>query len=244
MTTYSLSAEEYILSLLLINETAAAIAVKEEAFPEASEQEMDVRLDSAVNGLLSKRLLNLQDENQELNENFRQYLSQLFKASRAVKFQVLDGDSLKIVSLYLGETMEVQVMEYNARTHTFFPISGLSELKDVIDFQDKDDDESFILPEPIFDQLIQQLLSKGNVPDDFAYTDRLPTEFLETLLDKGGRLNSMYDFVFDASRNVRSLESYLYVSRKDKTWVIEQNGNELIFRTRPLQKAINVITNE
>ncbi|GED17063.1 hypothetical protein AMI01nite_50540 [Aneurinibacillus migulanus] len=54
----------------------------------------------------------------------------------------------------------------------------------------------------------------------------------------------MYDFVFDASRNVRSLESYLYVSRKDKTWVIEQNGNELIFRTRPLQKAINVITNE
>ncbi|KIV58140.1 hypothetical protein TS65_07375 [Aneurinibacillus migulanus] len=72
----------------------------------------------------------------------------------------------------------------------------------------------------------------------------MPAEFLETLLDKGGRLNSMYDFVFDASRNVRSLESYLYVSRKDKTWVIEQNGNELIFRTRPLQKAINVITNE
>lgn len=102
--------------------------------------------------------------------------------------------------------------------------------------EDSDDDESFILPEPIFDQLIQQLLSKGNVPDDFAYTDRLPAEFLETLLDKGGRLNSMYDFVFDASRNVRSLESYLYVSRKDKTWVI--------FRTRPLQKAINVITNE
>ncbi|WP_047150454.1 hypothetical protein [Aneurinibacillus tyrosinisolvens] len=243
MTAYCLSAEEYILSLLLIGETTAAVAIKEEAFPDASEEEMSVRFDSGMNGLMSKGLLDIKGENQEVEENLRVYLSRLSKASRMVKFQVLDGEMVKTVSLFLGETRDIHVMEYNARVHTFFPVSDLAKVAELIGYRESTKDEFFIVAEPAFDQLVQQLLASGRLPEHHPGIAQMPDDFLTALVEKGGRLNSIYDFEFDEGGRIRSAESYLYLTGSDKTWFIEQRENQLVFQTKPLQTIINANIN-
>ncbi|MBD7937560.1 hypothetical protein H9655_11050 [Cytobacillus sp. Sa5YUA1] len=62
---YTLTAEEYILSLFLLNGAEVAHSIKEEVFGEISEKELETRLDSATSGLISKGLLTFENQQEE-----------------------------------------------------------------------------------------------------------------------------------------------------------------------------------
>ncbi len=239
MVTYNLSAEEYILSLLLIDRTTAAVAIQEEAFAEASEEEMDVRLDSGLNGLLSKKLLEMDNESYKLDQHFQEYLFKMSKVSRTIKFQVAEGKSVKIVSLFLGEQVDVQIMENNSRVHTFFTLYDLSKVNNLIDFFDNTDEKSFTMSEPKFDQFISRLLS-GSEEFNPEFSNDVPQEFVDALVKNKGQLNSIFDFQFDNDGNVNSLESYLYLTEKNKTWSIKQKDNLLVVFVKPLNQVLKL----
>lgn len=238
MTTYILSAEEYLLSLLLTDQTAAAVAIQEEAFPEASEEEMDVRFDSGLNGLLSKRLIDIKGDDHELDADFKAYLTGISEASRAIKFQVADGSHMKTVSLFLGNQMDVQVMEYNARVHSFFPIEDLSVIHNMVDFLDHDEETGFTIPERQFDPFISQFFSDGNSSEVQKLSGKVPGAFVDAVVKKQGRLNSIFDFKFDSNGNMQNMESYLYITGHDKTWFIEQDDQILTVRVKPLNQIL------
>ncbi|PFG15054.1 hypothetical protein [Bacillus sp. es.036] len=54
--SYTLSMEEYILSLLLMDGDQIAASIKDDVFENISDRDLENRLDSATNGLLSRGL--------------------------------------------------------------------------------------------------------------------------------------------------------------------------------------------
>lgn len=239
MTEYALSAEEYILSLLLVDQSTAAVAIQEEAFPNASEEEVDARLDSGLSGLLSKKLLEMKDESYKLDQHFQEYLLRMSKVLRMVKFQVAEGESNKTVSLFPGEQMYIQIMEHNSRVNTFFSLNDLASFNNLVDFTDVEEKITFTIPEPKFDQFISRLLS-GSEEFSPEFSNDVPQEFVNALVKNKGQLNSIFDFQFDNDGNVNSLESYLYLTEKNKTWSIKQKDNLLVVFVKPLNQVLKL----
>lgn len=86
--TYTLTAEEYILSLLLLDGAEVAASIKDEVFGDISDQLLECRLDSATSGLISKGLLKVDGNQDTVDEEFRKFLMGLTNVKRVIRCQL------------------------------------------------------------------------------------------------------------------------------------------------------------
>lgn len=224
---YSLSVEEYILALTLIGAEDAAFSIKEEILPNISEQDLESRLDSATNGLLAQNLLTIDGDQEIVDSGLKNFLMSLVNTPRVVRCQIADGSSLITASVFCGESYKVQQTQYQDRVFRFFdsvPSEHLSKHLDIASIHDSTN--KLLVSEEIFDLVIDSLLDEKNLSAEVKQL--FPTDFLNALVKKEGRLNTLYDYKFK-NDNV-TVNTLLYITDDEKTWSIEQSNDSILIK--------------
>lgn len=223
---YSLTAEELILSLVLIGGADAAFSFKEEAFGEITNEVMDVYLDSAVHGLISKGLMEITEEGEKLEVEFEKYLLLLKEAPRVLRCQIMKEEDMHVAAVYCHHTAIVQYSTHQSRVHTFTK-KNVSKIFNLMDISNEDhSDEPFSLEELEFEQVIDTLLEGKELSRQ--QENLFSPLFLEALQSKKGKLNSLFDYKLN--KNDMKVDSFLYITHEKRTWRIEQAGSRLFIR--------------
>ncbi|MCA0991418.1 hypothetical protein [Pseudalkalibacillus hwajinpoensis] len=221
--SYTLSAEEYILSLLLIDGVQAAASIKEEVFEDISDQELETRLDSATNGLLSKGLLTIDKNEENVDEAFENFLMKLTNTPRVIRCQIATDTAMLTTSLFCNDDYTVQQSLYDNRVVKLFPENNEKKLSQLMDLSDvKVNLEPFSIKEPLFEKVIDKLLANKELTSEES--NLFPPEFLQVLKQKQGKLNALYDYYLDEQVMIGSL---LYITGNGQTWSIESEGEIL-----------------
>ncbi|KMJ57619.1 hypothetical protein AB685_16620 [Bacillus sp. LL01] len=221
--TYVLTAEEYILSLLLLDGAEVASSIKDEVFGNISDQELECRLDSATSGLISKGLLTV-DRNQEtVDEQFRKFLMGLTNVKRVIRCQIATDEGASTVSLFCNEEFTVQQSLYDNRIFKLFVESDEQKLSKLMDISPtKVEGEAFSLKESQFEKVVDKLLAGMELTAEES--GLFDPQFLEVLVAKKGKLNSLYDYHLGEQVAIGAL---LYITSGGRTWFIESNGDNL-----------------
>ncbi|PFG15060.1 hypothetical protein [Bacillus sp. es.036] len=221
--SYTLSAEEYILSLLLIDGVQAAASIKDEVFEDISDQELETRLDSATNGLLSKGLLTIDENEESVDEAFEKFLMKLTNTPRVIRCQIATDSAMLTTSLFCNDPYTVQQSLYDNRIVKLFPENNEKALSELMDLSDvKVNHEPFSIKEPLFEKVIDKLLANKELTSEES--DLFPPAFLQILKEKQGKLNALYDYYLEEQVMIGSL---LYITGNKQTWSIESEGEIL-----------------
>ena len=222
--SYILTAEEFILSLLLIDGAAAASSIKDEVFGEISEKELECRLDSATSGLLTKNLLSIQHDQEALNDNFQQFLLGLTNVPRVLRCQIATDTGLITTSLYCGTDYTIQQSLYDNRVYKLFKEENEREITRYMDMAYSNmNGKSFTIKEEVFENVIDKLLQNKELTQEESA--QFAPEFLRILKGKQGKLNSLYDYRLGHEQI--AIGSFLYITDANQTWMIENNGEIL-----------------
>ncbi|MDP4553426.1 hypothetical protein Q9251_21460 [Alkalihalobacillus macyae] len=221
--SYALSTEEYILSLLLMNGVQAAASIKDEVFGDISDSELEYRLDSATNGLLSKGLLTIDQNEENLDEQFERFLLNLTNTPRVIRCQIAADSEIITTSLFCNDDYTVQQSLYDNRIFKLFTEDNEKSLSSLMDISDlKVDHEPFSIKEPLFEKVVDKLLENKELTNEES--DLFPPAFLKILKEKQGKLNSLYDYHLKQQIVIGSL---LYITSNEQTWSIESEGEIL-----------------
>jgi len=216
---YSLTAEEYILALVIIGGDEAALSVQQEAFGAVSKEEMEYRLDSAMNGLLSKNLISINTGKEKLQSDFEHFLMGLTNTPRVIRCQINDQDELIGVSVFLNKVKTVQKSLYNSRVHHMFEEDNEQALSELLNISFITKEQShFVIEESDFEELIDQLLNGQQINNELL--QNLDTDFVETLKSKNGKLDTIVDYNLNQSRV--QISSSLYISGREQTWLLQE----------------------
>lgn len=222
--TYTLTAEEYILSLLLLDGAEVAASIKDEVFGDISDQLLECRLDSATSGLISKGLFSVDGNQEKVDEQFREFVMGLTNVKRVVRCQVATDEGASTVSLFCGEDFTVQQSLYDNRIFKLFGESDEQKLSRLMDLSmNRMDGEAFTVKEPQFEKVVDKLLAGRELTKD--ETNLFNPQFLNVLVAKKGKLNSLYDYRLGEQVAFGAL---LYISNGEQTWIIENNEDNLI----------------
>ncbi|SFC27292.1 hypothetical protein SAMN05443252_102501 [Bacillus sp. OV322] len=221
---YALSVEEYILALTLVGAEEAAFSIKEEIFADISEQELEARLDSATNGLLAKNLLLIDGEEEIVDHEFKTFLLSLLNTPRVVRCQIADGTSLITASAFCGDTYKIQQTFYQDRVFRFWDNVPIDQLGTYLHLTDRGESNSELLvSEPLFDGVIDSLLEGKMLSDEDK--DLFPSDFLAALINKEGRLNTLFDYQFKSDKV--TVTTQLYITDNGQSWSIEQDKDSI-----------------
>jgi hypothetical protein len=222
--TYTLTAEEYILSLLLLDGAEVAASIKDEVFGDISDQLLECRLDSATSGLISKGLFFVDGNQEKVDEQFREFVMGLTNVKRVVRCQVATDEGASTVSLFCGEDFTVQQSLYDNRIFKLFGESDEQKLSRLMDLSmNRMDGEAFTVKEPQFEKVVDKLLAGRDLTAEES--SLFDSQFLDVLVTKKGKLNSLYDYRLGEQVAIGAL---LYISNGEQTWFIENNEDNLI----------------
>ncbi|MDQ0219761.1 hypothetical protein ELQ35_20590 [Peribacillus cavernae] len=223
--SYSLTAEELILSLILVGGAEAAYSIKEETFGEISEDELEHRLDSATNGLLSKDLLTIQQNQEILETEFQQFLLQLTKTPRVLRCQIATDEGMTNTSLYCGVDFTVQQSTYNNRVHKLFKEVSDSKICGLMDLSHSNKHaEAFTIEESLFEIIIDKLLHNTELTE--ADIVHYPSDFIHALKERHGKLNTLFDYKLTEDKV--GIDTFLYVTDAEQTWIIQEDNDQTL----------------
>ena len=221
--SYVLSAEEYILSLLLLEGVQAAASIKDEVFGDISDRELESRLDSATNGLLSKGLLTIDENEESVDEGFEKFLMKLTNTPRVIRCQIATDSEMITTSLFCNDDYTIQQSLYDNRIFKLFTENNEKSLSEHMDLSDvKVNHEPFSIKETLFEKVVDKLLENKDLISDES--DLFPPAFLKILKEKQGKLNSLYDYHLEQEIIIGTL---LYITGNKQTWAIESQGEIL-----------------
>ncbi|WP_404431061.1 hypothetical protein [Sutcliffiella horikoshii] len=221
--TYTLTAEEYILSLLLLDGAEVAASIKDEVFGDISDQLLECRLDSATSGLVSKGLLSVDRNQEKVDEQFREFLMGLTNVKRVIRCQIATDEGASTVSLFCNEEFTVQQSLYDNRVFKLFGESDEQKLSQLMDLSfNRVEGQAFSVKEPQFEKVVDKLLRGMELTAEES--SLFDPEFLDVLVAKKGMLNSLYDYRLGEQVAIGAL---LYVSSGKQTWIIENNEDNL-----------------
>ncbi|WP_404448243.1 hypothetical protein LG307_03665 [Sutcliffiella horikoshii] len=221
--TYTLTAEEYILSLLLLDGAEVAASIKDEVFGDISDQLLECRLDSATSGLISKGLLSVDRNQEKVDEQFREFLMGLTNVKRVIRCQIATDEGASTVSLFCNEEFTVQQSLYDNRVFKLFGENNELKLSQLTDMSlSRVGGEAFFMKEPQFEKVVDKLLRGMELTADEV--GMFNPQFLDVLVAKKGMLNSLYDYRLGEQVAIGAL---LYVSNGEQTWIIESNEDNL-----------------
>lgn len=222
--TYTLTAEEYILSLLLLDGAEVAASIKDEVFGNISDQLLECRLDSATSGLISKGLLTVDGHQDTVDEEFRKFLMGLTNVKRVIRCQLATEGGASTVSLFCHDEFTVQQSLYDNRVFKLFKENGEEKLSKLIDMSStKVNGKQFTLKESQFEPVVDKLLAGIELTKDES--DLFDPDFLRVLVANKGKLNSLYDYHLGEQVMIGAL---LYVTDGEQTWFIENNEDVLV----------------
>ncbi|MGN1402433.1 MAG: hypothetical protein ACI4XL_13140 [Bacillus sp. (in: firmicutes)] len=229
---YNLTAEELILSLVLINGTEVAYAFKEEAFGNTPEEVMDVYLDSASYGLISKGLLELNEAGEKVEPRFKAFLESLKGVPRVIRATLAQDEDVQHISVYCGASAyTIQKSTYQSRVHEFTHVEGRSQILDQMDIHlDAHEDGPFYVEEPIFEEVVDRLMAGEPLTNE--QENHFSRNFLLALKQKMGKVSTLFDYQLDGNIH---MDSYLYVTHAGLTWWIEQQ--ESLLFVRPIKET-------
>ncbi|MCM3176397.1 hypothetical protein [Cytobacillus horneckiae] len=221
--SYVLTAEEYILSLLLLGGAEAASSIKDEVYGEISESELECRLDCAANGLISKGLLTVEQNQEAVEEQFRDFMMGLTNVERVIRCQIATNAGVTTTSLFCNEAFTVQLALYENRIFKLFKEDSEQKLSELMDLSHSmESGEAFSIKESLFEKVIDKFLGSEELTKEES--EWFTPDFLEALSGKQGKLNSLYDYRLGQQVAIGSL---LYITGKEHTWFIESSGDTL-----------------
>ncbi|TYS58579.1 hypothetical protein FZC74_12295 [Sutcliffiella horikoshii] len=222
--TYTLTAEEYILSLLLLDGAEVAASIKDEVFGDISDQLLECRLDSATSGLISKGLLSVDGSQEKVDEQFQNFLMGLTKVKRIIRGQIATDEGASTVSLFCDKDFTVQQSLYDNRVFKLFGESDEQKLGRLMDLSfNRVEGQAFSVKEPQFEKVVDKLLAGRELTAEES--SLFDPHFLDVLVAKKGKLNSLYDYRLGEQVAIGAL---LYISSGEQTWFIENNEDNLI----------------
>ena len=221
--SYTLTAEEYILSLLLLDGAEVAASIKDEVFGDISDQLLECRLDSATSGLISKGLLSVDGNQEKVDEEFQNFLMGLTKVKRIIRCQIATDEGASTVSLFCDKNFTVQQSFYDNRIFKLFGESDEQKVSRLMDLSlNRVEGQAFSVKESQFEKVVDKLLAGRELTAEESSLFHL--EFLDVLVAKKGMLNSLYDYRLGEQVAIGAL---LYVSSGEQTWIIESNEDNL-----------------
>ena len=221
--SYTLTAEEYILSLLLLDGAEVAASIKDEVFGDISDQLLECRLDSATSGLISKGLLSVDGNQEKVDEEFQNFLMGLTKVKRIIRCQIATDEGASTVSLFCDKNFTVQQSLYDNRIFKLFGESDEQKVSRLMDLSlNRVEGQAFSVKEPQFEKVVDKLLAGRELTVE--ETSLFDSQFLDVLVKKKGKLNSLYDYRLGEQVAIGAL---LYVSSGEQTWIIESNEDTL-----------------
>ncbi|MEK5100681.1 hypothetical protein MKX83_01565 [Cytobacillus sp. FSL M8-0252] len=233
---YTLTAEEYILSLLLLDGAEVAHSIKEEVFGEISEKELETRLDSATSGLISKGLLTFENQQERMDETFKSFMLGLTKVKRVIRCQIASDDGVFSTSLFCHNSFFIQNALYDNRIYHLYEKSDHTDLPALIDLNPYvESGESFSIKEQLFERVIDKLLGNEELANEEI--EQFSPVFFKALQEKKGKLNALYDYHLGQQVSIGSL---LYITYEEESWSIENKGDTLIISPFSFQDLLEV----
>ncbi|PWA06688.1 hypothetical protein DCC39_17295 [Pueribacillus theae] len=241
---HQLSAEELILSFVLIDEYDAAKLLKDEIYEEETEEVFNIRLDSAMNGLLAKDLLIvIDDETAELKEDYVKVLELMLRADKVVRFSLIENEKEAVRAIYFKDNKSL--LHDSVQGGIAHRIRYVKDWKEWYKtFVDEKDPESasfrFVLPEREFENLLElcreeemphiHQLFQTNVKDK-NIAAQLAKDFAATK----GMLGSIFITDYDSSHTVDKVVSYLVLQGSEQNWLIDYDEKKQEMTIKPLQ---------
>ncbi|MFC0190094.1 hypothetical protein ACFFJY_17495 [Fictibacillus aquaticus] len=236
--SYSLSAEEYILSLILIGGEAAAYSIKDDVFGDISNEELQYRMDSAMNGLFSKGLLTIENNQEIVQPAFKEFLMSLTSVPRVIRCQTAAGNELVTTSIFFAANLTVQRSRYNNRVYELFTQKDDTQLSSLLSMSPlPQQGEPVLIEDQHFEKIIDQLLQQNEL--DESLENLLPEDIISVLKVNDGKLNSFYDYRF--SNDSVNLQSFLYVTSNERTYKIEEQDGLLRIEPFSIQSLFQTV---
>ncbi|MFC7373422.1 hypothetical protein ACFQPF_17415 [Fictibacillus iocasae] len=222
--SYSLSAEEYILSLILVGGESAAYGIKEEVFGNVSDDELETRMDSALYGLLSKGLLYFENNEEMIEPAFQSFLLSLTNVPRVIRCQTAQGNELVTTSLFFAEDLTVQQSRYQNRVYQLYRENDENQISAQLGISTLlQPGEPVYIEDTQFERMIDQLMQQQEL--DELTASLLPDDVMHVLKDNGGKLNMFYDYRFTPEGT--SLHSFLYATSHNRTYKMEEKNGKI-----------------
>lgn len=232
---YKISAEELIFSFILMEEMQAAQLLKEELFPAIKDDEFEIRLDTASNGLLAKEYVNVTNQDQgELNPNYKNTLKFMLNAKKVVRLSLIKDERETILAFYFSQGKVLSHLSI---------LSGIGhQLKFTNDWLEegknffggsiiKDKNEGIKIEETEFDRLLKICQEGRDNSIDFIHSifpeSTFTYEISQDLVESKGLLGSIFITEFDERFNIENLNSYLVLKGRKNTWLISNDDSIL-----------------
>ncbi|MBN8209822.1 hypothetical protein JI666_13780 [Bacillus sp. NTK071] len=215
--SYTLSMEEYIFSLLLMDGEQIAASIKDDVFENISNRDLENRLDSATNGLLSRGLITM---DQDVDEQFEFFLKKLTNSPRVIRLQIATDSAMLAATLFCNDDYIFQQSQDDNRVVKLFTENNEEALSQLMNIsEDKVEQDPFSIKERHFEKVINKLLASKKLTS--KESDLFHPAFLKILKEKQGKLNALYDY---NQEKQGIANSFLYITGNGQTWSIEGEG--------------------